>query len=784
MTVGIPGNRRLARMFPMKKTKVISPRVVFVGRMNSRLAGVFAFFFALLSVAVSLNAEESELFSDNFNDGSADGWTSVQGNWSVQSNQYVNTAYGLSTAGDSDWTDYYIEVNVRPEFETYTCVIGRVQDTNNFYQLEVHEPNDELGLWKNVNGSWSQIASYSTAIDMNTWYLLKLQMEGSTIKGFLDGVERISIVDTTFSAGKIALRSGNDSRFDDVRVFSVEGGIPQVAAPQLDPEGGIYISEQNVTITCLTAGASIRYTTDGSTPTSTTGALYTGPVAIASSATFRAIAYADGMADSTVTSATYTINIEGSRDYFVDPATGSMSNPGTAEQPWSTLAEVFGAGKVFNPGDVIHLLSGDHGFPVITGDNTEDVTIIREAGHQPVINGITFSGARHWVLKDVAVFIDAVPPKPAILEHPAFPEYESTLVRITGGSSGISLVDCDVSSIEDSSLWTADDWNKKAWNGLFINGNSRDILIDGCLFLNVNFGIKIDSAAEYVTVANSRIQNFCGDGIQIACNHVTVTHNVIADCYDTNGNHDDGIQGLAQGTGVVVSGNLITSATSDRPLMGYLQGLAFFDGWFDDFVFENNIIAVGHWHGISLYGARNCRVVNNTVVKNPLSSSSMTPWIRVWPHKNGQASAGNLVRNNLTSGMSNATGIGTVDHNLVTTDYTAHFVDYVGSDFHLKSDSAAIGAGSAVDAPVFDFDGETRSSPPDVGADEYIAGRQAYGLEIVENEQGKFVNSDRIGWLFIEYRPWVWSYFYNRWLYLPMNANFADPSGLWMYVPR
>jgi alpha-glucosidase (family GH31 glycosyl hydrolase) len=79
-----------------------------------------------------------------------------------------------------------------------------------------------------------------------------------------------------------------------------------VAAPTFTPGGGSYSSPQSVTISTTTAGASIRYTTNGSTPTSTTGTLYTGPVSISSTTTLQAIAYATGMSDSSVTSATYS----------------------------------------------------------------------------------------------------------------------------------------------------------------------------------------------------------------------------------------------------------------------------------------------------------------------------------------------------------------------------------------------------------------------------------------------------------------------------------------------
>lgn len=86
----------------------------------------------------------------------------------------------------------------------------------------------------------------------------------------------------------------------------------QVAAPSFSPGGGTYSSAQSVTITTATSGATIRYTTNGITPTATTGTVYSSPVSISTTTTLKAIAYKSGMADSTVTSATYTISGGGS----------------------------------------------------------------------------------------------------------------------------------------------------------------------------------------------------------------------------------------------------------------------------------------------------------------------------------------------------------------------------------------------------------------------------------------------------------------------------------------
>jgi hypothetical protein len=41
--------------------------------------------------------------------------------------------------------------------------------------------------------------------------------------------------------------------------------------------------------------------------------------------------------------------------YYAEPNVGSMSNPGTAEQPWSTFEAVAAAGRSFVAGDVLVL---------------------------------------------------------------------------------------------------------------------------------------------------------------------------------------------------------------------------------------------------------------------------------------------------------------------------------------------------------------------------------------------------------------------------------------------
>ncbi len=67
----------------------------------------------------------------------------------------------------------------------------------------------------------------------------------------------------------------------------------------------VYSAPISVAISTSTAGASIRYTLDGSMPTPVTGTLYTAPLAISSTTTLRAIGYKSGMQPTFVATNTY-----------------------------------------------------------------------------------------------------------------------------------------------------------------------------------------------------------------------------------------------------------------------------------------------------------------------------------------------------------------------------------------------------------------------------------------------------------------------------------------------
>ncbi len=99
----------------------------------------------------------------------------------------------------------------------------------------------------------------------------------------------------------------------------------QAPAPAFSPAPGTYATFQDVTLSCPTAGAAIRYTTDGSDPTETSPR-YTDPIPLTATTTIKARAFADGLGASIVMTGVFTIEGTVAAPTFA-PAGGTFVEP-------------------------------------------------------------------------------------------------------------------------------------------------------------------------------------------------------------------------------------------------------------------------------------------------------------------------------------------------------------------------------------------------------------------------------------------------------------------------
>jgi hypothetical protein len=89
--------------------------------------------------------------------------------------------------------------------------------------------------------------------------------------------------------------------------FLVEGKGAPTATPTFSPPAGKYTTPQTVTINDALAGATVYYTTDGTTPT-TSSSVYSEPISISATETLKADATSAGYVRSDVESGKYTIS--------------------------------------------------------------------------------------------------------------------------------------------------------------------------------------------------------------------------------------------------------------------------------------------------------------------------------------------------------------------------------------------------------------------------------------------------------------------------------------------
>jgi hypothetical protein len=103
--------------------------------------------------------------------------------------------------------------------------------------------------------------------------------------------------------------TGGETAIQEIIGFSFVSGpasLPQAVTPVISPTAGTYPGSVAVSITDSTGGSAIYYTTNGTTPT-TSSTKYAGTFTLTSSATVKAIAAASGFTNSAVASSAYTV---------------------------------------------------------------------------------------------------------------------------------------------------------------------------------------------------------------------------------------------------------------------------------------------------------------------------------------------------------------------------------------------------------------------------------------------------------------------------------------------
>jgi hypothetical protein len=404
-------------------------------------------------------------------------------------------------------------------------------------------------------------------------------------------------------------------------------------------------------------------------------------------------------------------------NYYSNPSTGSMLNNGSLTAPWGSLQQIFAALKTFVAGDTIFCYGGYHGFPTIKGWRaTGTVTIKAVAGSNPQVRKMLFDGASGWMVEGFSI-------SP---EYAGLYESGGRFVRVYPNSTRITVKNCLITSAANISGWSGSTVLARFGTGVYIEGTN--CTIQGNTIKEINLGIVVNSNATGTLITGNLIDGYAGDGINGLASYCRYEYNTVQKCYSIDSHHDDGFQSWSvdstgtPGAGTVynveIRGNVFNNAVSaSQPFVNDAygcHGIGCFDGFYENWIVENNLIIADYPYTFVFSGAINCTIVNNTLVTNPLNLRPDIPFMSVSNHKTRGASSGNYLRNNLVNSFGTVVGC-THTNNISSTNFTALYQDYTNFDFHLKAGCAAIDAGTLSNAPSIDLDQHSRVAPYDIG---------------------------------------------------------------------
>lgn len=216
---------------------------------------------------------------------------------------YVKSTDGGETWGtQSTWSD--LRVNAcNGDILEYTAKADGYDLNRTLHSLPINDGNnqrekicvylsyDEGTTWERKKQMFPGLAAYSTMI----------KFDDGTIGMYAEDQQN-NVTTSYFMRFSLSwLTNGQD-------VYTAPGGEERVEAPVFSPQSGTVFTTESavVTLTTATVGASIYYTTDGTEPSKENGTLYTDEgIVITSDCTIKAVAVADGMADSRIISASY-----------------------------------------------------------------------------------------------------------------------------------------------------------------------------------------------------------------------------------------------------------------------------------------------------------------------------------------------------------------------------------------------------------------------------------------------------------------------------------------------
>ncbi|MDD5688238.1 MAG: FG-GAP-like repeat-containing protein [Elusimicrobia bacterium] len=197
------------------------------------------------------------------------------------------------------------------------------------YSVNVNQSGKYKIVLRTARGTTVDDMVHLSFIQNSATYLVTPSVSLPGTGGWQVWVDTEVATDVTLNAGNQIMRLELDSsaatycsNFNYIKLIRTSAEtINTVETPTISPSAGTYSNSVTVTLGCATSGAEIRYTTNGTDPTSSS-TLYSAPFTLTASATVRARAFKAAMTDSSVNSVAYTVTIASPQQSY-----GNNGNP-------------------------------------------------------------------------------------------------------------------------------------------------------------------------------------------------------------------------------------------------------------------------------------------------------------------------------------------------------------------------------------------------------------------------------------------------------------------------
>lgn len=271
-----------------------------------------------------------------------------------------------------------------------------------------------------------------------------------------------------------------------------ESGVQTVATPRFNPAAGAVAAGTAVEISCATADATIHYTIDGTEPTAAS-AVYTDAIVVNEAMTIKAIAVKEGMSDSAVATAEYTIAV------VIEPSDDiTFKAPGYEDVEGVALVNNDGSSAATGNQDPESCLDGEtftSGNVSITFEHGEDVQYYTGAYNDHVRwmqgNSIVVTPAAGYAV--VRIFVQTAPNSKG-----NFTAYQN--------GNEVGTVEGTGSGVENPITWTGD-----------VNGSVTLTSNKQVRFRYMTIGLKESGAVEAVEAdVNAPVEYYNLQGVRVA----------------------------------------------------------------------------------------------------------------------------------------------------------------------------------------------------------------------------------------------------------------------------